>query len=143
MIRRLFLLPLAALVMACSAPTALSQDSLAQVPVLTYPPAPTPAADRVIIPPQENRYFPMRSDGQAFVSNEDITSNMTDIFNRYYFNPKWRGEEWSPYQNWWLVERMCRLMSTWEEYDNFSTFRFLQPTNKVHKWFERYSGYGP
>lgn len=121
----------------------LAPRGSAQVPALLYPAAPNPPADQIIVPPQENRYFPTRADGQAFVLNEDVTVNLTDFFNRQYYNPLWRAEEWAPYQNYWIAERGLRALSTWREYDNFSVFRIFWPTNKVHKWIERYSGYGP
>jgi hypothetical protein len=143
MIRRLFIIPVSALCLITGFASPTFAQDLAQVPQLTYPPAPDPAPDHIIVPPQENIYFPMRADGQAFVSNEDLTNNWTDSFNRFYFNPVLRNMDWAPYQNWWIPERACRLMSTWNEYDNFSTVRFLKPTNRIHKWFERYSGYGP
>lgn len=138
MIRRLFVIPAVVALMVTSAPRGFSQS-----PALTYPPAPQPPADHIVVPPQVNEYFYMRPDGQPFVLNQDLTVNFTNQLNRYYFNPHWRGEEWAPYQNWWVGERQARLMSTYEEFDNFSVFRFLQPTNKIHKFFERSSGFGP
>jgi len=135
------------LLIASCASVLLTQQSfckdVAQVPTLPMPAAPAPAPDQVIIPPQQNAYFPMRADGQPFVLNEDWTVNLTDWLNHYYFNPSWRGEEWAPYQNYWIVERQCRSMALWSEYDEFTTFRFAWPTNRIHKWFEKYSGYGP
>lgn len=96
--------------------------------------------ERLIPPPQEMRYFPVRADGQPFVLDIDTTVNFTDSLNRFYYDPKWRGEVWAPFNQWSIAERATRLMATWPEYDEFSQYRKL---NKVNKFFERYSGFGP
>lgn len=70
----------------------------------------------------------------------DTTINFTDALNRFYYDPKWRGEVWVPFNQWTISERATRLMATWPEYDEFSQYRKL---NHVHKFFERYSGFGP
>ena len=94
----------------------------------------------LVPPPGEHTYYPVRQDGQNYVLNVDINVNMTQALNRFYFDPKWRGEEWVPYDQVTLIERATRMMSTWKEYDEFSQFRIF---NGFHKFFEKYSGYGP
>jgi hypothetical protein len=66
---------------------------LSPSPVISYPAVPVPT-DRLLPPPQENRYFPMRVDGQAFMLDIDNTINVTDILNRTYFDPDWTGLVW-------------------------------------------------
>jgi hypothetical protein len=39
-----------------------------------------------------------------------------------------------------MLERATRLMGTWRDYDEANQFRKL---NNVHKFFEKWSGYGP
>lgn len=90
--------------------------------------------------PGEVSQFPTNADGSPFVLDIDTTVNFTDALNRFYYDPKWRGEVWVPFNQWTVVERATRLMSTWPEYDEFSQYRKL---NHVHKFFERYSGFGP
>lgn len=99
-----------------------------------------PARDRLIAPPGEAHYFPTTPDGTPVVLDLDTTINFTESLNRFYYEPKWRGEVWVPFNQWSLIERATRLMSTWPEYDEFSQYRKL---NHVHKFFERYSGFGP
>lgn len=135
MIRRLLL---ASVMTLCIFTTGSGVD--AQNSQMTYPPAPLPNPDKLITPPGETTTFPMRADGQAVYINEDITVNFTEALNRYYFNPKLRGEEWGPYQTYWIPERGIRMMATWEELDQFS---ILRVGNKWHKFMEKYSGYGP
>jgi hypothetical protein len=96
--------------------------------------------DRVYKMPGEVSQFPTNADGSPFVLDIDTTVNFTDALNRFYYDPKWRGEVWVPFNQWTVVERATRLMSTWPEYDEFSQYRKL---NHVHKFFERYSGFGP
>lgn len=95
---------------------------------------------RLITPPGQNPYFPVRDDGQDFVLNVDTTVNLTQALNRFYYDPKWRGEEWVPFDQVSAIERATRMMSTWKEYNEFSTLRVL---NGFHIFFEKYSGYGP
>ncbi len=90
--------------------------------------------------PGEQVYFPTNPDGTPFVLDIDTTVNFTDALNRFYYDPKWRGEVWVPFNQWSVSERATRLMGTWPEYDEFSQYRKL---NHVHKFFERYSGFGP
>ncbi len=85
-------------------------------------------------------YYPVRMDGQPYVLNVDRTVNLTDALNRFYYDPRWRGEVWVPFDQISTIERATRLMSTWREYNEFSTFRIL---NKVNIFFERWSGFGP
>jgi len=99
-----------------------------------------PARDRLVSMPGESHYFPTTSDGTPVVLDLDTNVNLTDSLNRFYYDPKWRGEVWVPFNQWSLIERATRLMSTWPEYDEFSQYRKL---NHVHKFFERYSGFGP
>lgn len=100
----------------------------------------SPSADRLPRMPGEAFQFPTNSDGSPFVLDVDTTVNFTDALNRFYYDPKWRGEVWVPFNQWTVAERATRLMSTWPEYDEFSQYRKL---NHVHKFFERYSGFGP
>ena len=107
---------------------------------LNYPEAPMPPPDQLVSPAGETIYFPMRPDFQAFILSQDVTVNLTSWLDRYYFNPKWRGEEWGPFNGYWIVERQCRIMPTWQEYDQQS---LLRVGNKYAKFLEKYSGYGP
>lgn len=103
------------------------------------PSAPS-STDRPVKMPGEVTVFPTNPDGSQFVLDIDTTINFTDSFNRFYYDPKWRGEVWVPFNQWTIAERATRRMSTWSEYDEFSEYRKL---NHVHKFFERYSGFGP
>lgn len=94
----------------------------------------------VILPPGEGFTYPVRDDGQNYVLNVDTTVNLTTALNKFYYDPKWRGEVWGPFDQVSLIERQTRLMSTWKEYDEFSQLRKL---NIIHKFFERASGFGP
>lgn len=151
MIRRLCALPLVATITisACQAVSAQDLENLQMSDLLpkqiaqNYPAAPPPKmppADHLINPAGENIYFPMRQDGQPYVLNQDLTVNFTDTLNRFYYNPRWRGEHWSPYQMYTIVEKTALTMPTWREYDEFSTIRIM---NGFHKFMEKYSGYGP
>ena len=111
-----------------------------KAPLYPDPTAPMPSRDKVIIPPGETSTFPVRPDGQPYVLNLDTTINFTEALNRFYFDPKWRGEVWVPFNQWSLVERATRLMATWPEYDQANQYRKL---NRVNKFFERCSGFGP
>ncbi len=92
------------------------------------------------MPPGESIYFPVRTDGQPYVLNVDRTVNLTSALNQFYYNPKWRGEVWTPFDQFDSIERATRLMGTWREYDEFSSLRVF---NGFHKFFEKYSGFGP
>lgn len=146
MIRRLYALPLVALIAISACQAAFAQDLdlrqmiAAKQPTLNAPEAPMPNPDLLVTPPGESPYFPIRPDGQPFVLNQDLTVNLTDSLNRYYFNPRWRGEEWAPFNMYWVAERSIRMMPTWHEYDEFS---ILRVGNGWHKFWEKYSGYGP
>lgn len=107
---------------------------------LPEPAAPEPAPDNLVPPPSEEIYFPVRADGQPFLLNIDTTINLTDSISSFYYDPKWRGEVWAPFDQVSLIERSTRLMSTWPEYDQFSYYRVL---NGVNKRLERMSGFGP
>lgn len=104
------------------------------------PPAPLPSPDNLVPPPSEEIYFPVRADGQPFLLNIDTTINLTDAISSFYYDPKWRGEVWAPFDQVSLIERSTRLMSTWPEYDQFSQFRIF---NVINKKLEKYSGFGP
>jgi len=94
----------------------------------------------LVSPPGEEMYFPVREDGQDYVINLDSTVNMTQTLNEFYYDPKWRGEVWAPFDQYSLIERATRRMGTWKEYDEFSELRIF---NKWHKFWERASGFGP
>jgi hypothetical protein len=96
--------------------------------------------DRLVAPPMEETFFPGNFDGQAKVLNIDSTVNMTIAINEFYYNPKWRGEYWVPFDQVDLIERASRLMSTWKEYNEANQYKVL---NRVNVFFERYSGFGP
>lgn len=129
------------LVLLASAAVALSmpQPTWAK----KFPPEPAavePPPDILVTPPGEEAYFPVRPDGQPFLLNIDTTVNLTDRLSGFYYDPKFRGEVWAPFDQVNLIERATRLMATWKDYDEFSTYRKL---NKVNKFFEKYSGFGP
>lgn len=131
------------LVVAALCAGLLSTDSLAfsfHKDKMAYPDAPLPNRDRLVAPPGENAYFPARPDGQPYILNVDSTVNLTRALNEFYYNPKWRGEVWTPFDQFDQIERATRLMGTYREYDEFSVLRVL---NGVNKWFEKWSGYGP
>ena len=107
---------------------------------IPMPSAPQPDRNKLVPPPGEQQFFPIREDGQPFVLNVDRTVNLTDALNRVYYNPKWRGEEWTPFDQVDTIERACRLMGTWREYDEANIYRVFTPVNK---FFEKYSGFGP
>jgi hypothetical protein len=98
------------------------------------------ASGRRVAPPGERLYFPVREDGQDYILNVDTTVNLTTSLNKFYYDLKWRGEVWGPFDQVSLIERQTRLMSTWKEYDEFSELRRF---NIIHKFFERASGFGP
>jgi hypothetical protein len=118
----------------------LPQAASARRKDLAEPAAVAPPEDLIVTPPGEEAYFPVRPDGQPFLVNIDTTINLTDRISGFYYDPKWRGEVWAPFDQVSLIERATRLMATWPEYDQFSTLRKL---NSVHKFFEKYSGFGP
>lgn len=107
---------------------------------LPQPSAPKPAKDKLILPPGEEPYFPTRQDNQPLVLNVDRTVNLTEALNRFYYDPKWRGEVWVPFNQFETIERATRQMATWPEYDQANVYRKL---NRVNQWFERKSGFGP
>lgn len=148
MIRRLLLVSTISLTNMLCGYSAYANDGAyatiaANIPApLSQPPAPLPGPDVLITPPGEHIYFPMRPDGQPYYIQNDETVNYTEALNHFYYDPKWRGEEWAPFQCWWIAERAVRLMPTWNEFNNFSTWRRFN-VNPWHKFWERYSGYGP
>lgn len=131
---------LSALAMVVIVEIASPQQVMARRVELAEPPAVAPPEDLVVTPPGEEAYFPVRPDGQPFLVNIDTTINLTDRISGFYYDPKWRGEVWAPFDQVSLIERATRLMATWPEYDQFSTLRKF---NGVHKFFEKYSGFGP
>lgn len=108
--------------------------------VLIQPKAPRPSPDNLVPPPGEEAYFPVRPDGQPFLLNIDSTVNLTDALSGFYYDPKWRGEVWAPFDQVSLIEKETRKMSTWPEYDEANQFRIL---NGINKFLERLSGFGP
>ncbi len=98
------------------------------------------SSGKLVRPPGESSYFPVREDGQPYMLNVDTTVNMTETINQFYYDPKWRGEVWVPFDQFSAIERGTRAMATWKEYDEFSELRKF---NKIHKFFERSSGFGP
>ncbi len=117
----------------------LSGDSLLASNI-TYPDATMPSPDRLIPAPGENSYFPMRHDGQPFILDIDNTINLTEPLNRFYYDPNWRGEVWGPFNCYSVGERAVRMMPTWPAYDAATYSRKL---TGVHKFFEKWSGFGP
>lgn len=107
---------------------------------ITYPDAPPPDPNHVIIPPRENPYFFIRPDGQALMVQTDSTCNLTDYMNRHYYDYRWRGEVWSPFDNVTQCEKGVRLMHTWPEYDAATQGRVF---TGWHLFWERWSGFGP
>lgn len=85
-------------------------------------------------------YFPVRFDDQPLYLMQNTTVNLTETLNRFYLDPHWRGEVWSPFEQFSIVEKMQRNMATWKEYDEFSELRIW---NRWHKFWERASGFGP
>lgn len=130
----LTLLSFTALQMSGALPTEARRDNLPEPPAVEAP------VDLLVTPPGEEIYFPVRPDGQPFLVNIDTTVNLTDKINGFYYDPKFRGEVWAPFDQVSLIERATRMMATWPEYDQFSIYRKL---NGVHKFFEKYSGFGP
>ncbi len=107
---------------------------------MKYPAAAQPGKDDVAPPPAENQYFPIRSDDQPYMLAVDKTINLTDALNRFYYDPKWRGEMWVPTDPVTFPEKAIRLMSTWQEYDQQNIFRV---GNGLARWIEKMSGFGP
>lgn len=107
---------------------------------LSYPSAPKPTHDKLVPPPGEEHYYPIRADGQPFVLNIENTINLTDYLNRFYYNPSWDGEVWAPADFYTFAERATRTMASWPEYSEFGELRVL---NRVHRFIERASGFGP
>lgn len=104
------------------------------------PPAPAPSSDNVVPAPSEYQYFPIRSDGQPYMLYLDKTINMTETLNRFYYDPKWRGELWVPEDPVTFPEKATRLLSTWQEYDQQNIFRV---GNGLARFIEKMSGFGP
>lgn len=130
----LTLLSFAVFQMSWAQPSEARRDNLVEPPAVEAP------VDLLVTPPGEEVYFPVRPDGQPFLVNIDTTVNLTDKINGFYYDPKFRGEVWAPFDQVSLIERATRMMATWPEYDQFS---ILRKFNGVHKFFEKYSGFGP
>ncbi len=107
---------------------------------ISYPDAPGPDPNHFVNSPAENTYFYARADGQPVMYLTDATCNMTEQINRLYYDPNWRGEVWCPFDNFTLVEKGTRLMSTWPGYHAATQFRFWTGWNT---FWEKWSGYGP
>jgi hypothetical protein len=131
-----------ALLSLAVSPMALAQNSgpAPASTVLTYPEAPMPNPDVLIPPPHQIEVMPSRADGQRFQIYADQTVNLTDAMNRYSYNPASRGLNIVPFEDYWVSERITRLMALWTDYDEFS---LLHHWNGFHKFFEKWSGYGP
>ena len=108
--------------------------------VATVVPGLSAERDKLISPPGEEVYYPVRNDGQPFVLNIDQTVNLTRAINQFYWNPAIEGEVWTPFDQPELIERASRLMTTWPEYDEANIFRSF---TRVNKYLERMSGFGP
>lgn len=132
MIRRLLVLSLSALSFVCS--------SGAMAAGISYPEAPGPNPDHLIVPPGENPYFYVRTDGQAFSLQTDSTNNLTDYLNRHYYDYQWRGQTWGPWDMVSNSEKIARSMHIWEEYNNANQYGLWNGWNR--NW-ERFSGFGP
>jgi hypothetical protein len=107
---------------------------------LPQPLAPMPAPDTLIEPPGEAHYVLTRPDGWPVYVNIDESVNFTDVLNRFYYNPRWRGEEWAPFPQYWIVERAVRMMPTWNEYDQQNVYHV---GTRYSQFLEKYSGFGP
>lgn len=107
---------------------------------ITYPDAPGPDPDHVIIPPHENQYFYMRPDGQPEMLQTDSTINWTQTMNRHYYDFNWRGEVWSPFDSVTQGEKGMRLMHGWPQYYAATQGRIF---TGWHLFWEKWSGFGP
>lgn len=108
--------------------------------VATVVPGLSAERDKLISPPGEEVYYPVRNDGQPFVLNIDQTVNLTRAINQFIWNPRIEGEVWTPFDQPELIERASRLMTTWPEYDEANIYRSF---TRVNKYLERISGFGP
>jgi hypothetical protein len=108
--------------------------------VATVVPGLSAERDKLISPPGEEVYYPVRTDGQPFVLNIDQTVNLTRAINQFIWNPRIEGEVWTPFDQPELIERASRLMTTWPEYDEANIYRSF---TRVNKYLERISGFGP
>lgn len=131
MIRQTFLLALSAFLLSTASVSAAG---------ISYPEAPGPSPDKLISPPEENPYFYIRADKQAFSLQVDSTNNFTDYFNRHYYDYAWRGEQWSPWGACTIPEKLIRSCHLWPEFNEANQYHLF---NGVNKFFERFSGYGP
>ena len=132
MLRRLLLLTLTSLSLTCMGG--------AMAAGITYPEAPGPNPDHLITPPQENSYFNMRPDCQAFRLQIDFCDNYTDFLNRHYYDPHWDGMQWCPWDVVSTIEKQSRSMACWTEYNNQNVYGVC---NGWARFWEVYSGYGP
>jgi hypothetical protein len=82
----------------------------------------------------------VRQDGQPFALQIDSTNNLTDYLNRHYYDYRWRGQVWGPYDIVSQSEKLVRLSHLWPEYNEANQYRLWTGFNK---YFERLSGYGP
>lgn len=105
-----------------------------------YPAAPPANPDKFIYPPGEEIYIPVTPDGLPVIRNVESTVNYTETLNRFYYKPTFDGEVWCPFDQISVGFKTVRVMTSWPEYDQFSQMRRL---NGVHKWMERWSGFGP
>lgn len=103
-------------------------------------PVPYRDAGKLIPPPGETQYFPVRADGQDYILNIDQSINLTDFLNRIEYNTAFGGEVWSPFDHYSLIRRAERLMALYPDFNEAVVYRRL---NGVNRWFERKSGFGP
>lgn len=140
---RLLIAPIVVLLSFTSVQSVEAQDAAYEAGreiALTYPDAPMPSSDLLVEPPTLYHYFPMRPDGQAAYTDNENAVNMTEAMNHFYYNPDWRGEVWAPNQNFLIVEKGVRMLSTWPTFDAATMSRKF---TGVHKFFEKWSGFGP
>ncbi|MBX9689122.1 MAG: hypothetical protein K2X27_20605 [Candidatus Obscuribacterales bacterium] len=107
---------------------------------ISYPEAAGPNPDHLITPPGENGFFPMRNDGQAFSLQIDSTNNLTDYMNRHYYDFRWDGATWSPWDTMSVSQKGVRLSHLWPEYNEANQFHLFNGFNVL---MERLSGFGP
>ena len=135
---RFLLVPIAAVILLTTTGSGALAKS-GKLPQLGMP-APAINPELTVKMPGENQYFYLGHYGQPYYLNIDATINWTDFRDRSYYNPDWRNEDWTPYPMYWIVERQCRLMGEWVQYDEANLYH--RGTN-FSKFLERWSGFGP
>ncbi len=107
---------------------------------ISYPEAPGPSPDTLMPVPQENPYFYARPDGQAYQLQIDSTNNLSDYLNRHYYDFKWRGQQWAPWDTASIAEKLIRSTHLWPEYNEANQYHLFNGFNQT---MERYTGFGP